>query len=286
MARLIHTSLELKASSFLTMADPAPNIQLLQACVDPEDESYFRLLVDKKSFKYITIDVGLYDPDDMCFGPALISLLPPLPQGDWNTGHVSRDAVTGKPHFATVSKVNLPRVTKTWHPVEIDYLELRMGRKLRSNVYEATCPRLGESTVIVKFARFHWEVGYLERETEAYEWIEGHGIGPAFLGHLAEEGRIIGFIVERVEDFRHAGLEDMELCRKALRKLHSLGIKHGDTNKHNFLVQDGEATLVDFDHAGRGVGKDKLEEEMGGLEEQLGDMSGRGGRIIETDSPS
>ncbi|GFP52262.1 hypothetical protein TASIC1_0001041400 [Trichoderma asperellum] len=143
-------------------------IQVLQASVDPESESEFRLLVNNKFVKYITIDSGLYGIDDMCFGPSLISLLPPLPPGDWNEGHISRDPSTGDAHFAAISKSPLPGITNLWHPTQIDHLKLRMGLKLRSNVYEATCS-LFDSTIIAKFARFPWEVPQLEQETEAYK---------------------------------------------------------------------------------------------------------------------
>ncbi|KAL7927971.1 hypothetical protein ACQKWADRAFT_278364 [Trichoderma austrokoningii] len=59
-------------------------IQLHQASDNPEgeSESNFCLLVNNKFVKYILIDGGLYDPDDMCFKPSLISLLPALPPGD------------------------------------------------------------------------------------------------------------------------------------------------------------------------------------------------------------
>ncbi|KAI0489821.1 alpha-galactosidase A precursor [Xylaria cf. heliscus] len=255
-------------------------IQLLQASVDAETASEFRLLIDNKFVKYITIDGGLYSPDDMCFGPSLISLLPPLPAGHWNEGRISLNPTTGAAHFATVLKTRLPGITQIWHSTQIDHLELHMGRKLRTNVYEATHPRFN-STIIVKFARFPWEVPQLEKETVAYEWIDGHKIGPAFLGRLAEEGSVIGFVIERIADFRHATLDDLDLCRLGLTKLHTLGIKHGDINKHNFLVHDGNITLIDFEVASQTVDPDELERELVDLPSQLRDTSGRGGRVVE-----
>ncbi|KAG8418462.1 hypothetical protein J3458_005874 [Metarhizium acridum] len=201
------------------MARSPPNLQLLQASVDPHDESKFRLLVDNSLVKYVTIDAGIFSQDDMCFEPSLVSLLPPLPLGDWNQGRISRDPKTGAPHFSAISSTTLLGITKIWHPAQIDHLELHMGRKLRSNVYEATCPRF-KSPVIAKFARFPWEVPLLEAETTAYQWIEGCRIGPDFLGHLAEEGRVIGFVMARVADCRHATPEDFSLCCQALSKLH------------------------------------------------------------------
>lgn len=156
-----------------------------------------------------------------------------------------------------------------------------MGRKLRSNVYEATCDRFN-STIVAKFARFPWEVPWMERETMAYEWIESHQIGPDFLGHLTEEGRVIGFLIARVADCRHATPEDLPLCRLALSKLHQLGIKHGDINKHNFLIHGGKATLIDFDNASRPASTGEMEVELSGLQDQLSDTSGRGGQLVFT----
>jgi len=221
----------------------------------------------------------------MCFGPSLISLLPPLLPGEWNTGHISRHPETGAPHFAEFSKTQLPSITKVWHPTRIYYLELSLGAKVRSGIYETTDPRFENSTFLVKFARFPWEELQLEKETEAYEWIEGHGIRPDFLGHLVEEeGRVIGFPMERVTDFRHATPDDLVACRLALKKLHALDIKHGDVNKHNILIrnQDGNAIIIDFDCASRVDDVDELERELSDLEAQLSDTSGRGGRIVES----
>ncbi|KAK4210313.1 hypothetical protein QBC37DRAFT_350240 [Rhypophila decipiens] len=264
------------------MADHSPNIQVLQASVDPEYESEFHILVDNKFVKYITIDAGLYDCDDMCFAPSLLSLMPPLPPGDWNKGRISRNPKTGDPHFSAVLREQLPGITTTWHPTQIDHLELRQGRKLRTNVYEVTCPGFSSTTVIAKFARFEWEVPQLEAETTAYSWIEGQQIGPAFLGHLTEEGRVIGFLIGQVTGCRHATPEDLPLCRSVLSRLHRLGIKHGDINKHNFLIHDERATLIDFDCASRLTSCDELDVELHDLLDQLRDTSGRGGRVVES----
>lgn len=67
----------------------------------------------------------------------------------------------------------------------------------------------------------------------------------------------------------------------ALSKLHELGIKHGDINKHNFLIRDGEVTVVDFDMAVKVGDVKELEHEMENLRGQLMDTSGRGGRVVE-----
>ncbi|THX74173.1 hypothetical protein D6D05_07086 [Aureobasidium pullulans] len=112
--------------------------------------------------------------------------------------------------------------------------------------------------------------------------IQGHGIAPAFLAHLTEEGRIIGFVMEHIANARHAEPEDLPLCQETLLRLHRLGIKHGDVNKHNILVRDSTAILIDYDNALRGQEADVLNEEFLSLDAELRDTSGRGGTIVES----
>ena len=72
----------------------------------------FRILVDGKFVKYLTIDPKLYIAEDMYFGPTLNSIIPPLPPGDWNTGRISRNCADGLPHLFEVKKVERPSVTQ------------------------------------------------------------------------------------------------------------------------------------------------------------------------------
>ncbi|GME27535.1 alpha-galactosidase A precursor [Neofusicoccum parvum] len=146
-----------------------PTFQLLQASVDPEDFSELRILVDQRHVKYLTIDPGLYAADDMRFEPSLVAILPPLPHGDWNSSHISRSPTDERTSFARVAKVQLPAITHT------------------------TCREFG-APVVVKVARFAFEIPQLDAETRAYRWVEGQNIGPVFLGHVVEEGRVIGFL--------------------------------------------------------------------------------------------
>ncbi|KAI1399367.1 alpha-galactosidase A precursor [Hypoxylon fuscum] len=259
-------------------------VQVLQASFDEDVMSEFRLLIDNKFVKYVTIDPGIFERDDLCFAPSLISLMPALPSGDWNTAHIARDTVSGDPAFTAISNRRLRGITKIWHATQIDHLDFHLVHKLRTNVYKATCAHF-DTPVIVKLARFEWEIARLEAETIAYEWINGQQIGPEFLRHLIEEGRVIGFILSNISECRHATIEDYALCYEALSKLHRLGIKHGDINKHNFLVHDGKAALIDFDTSSREAQADELEGELRELGDQLRDTSGRGGRVVVT-SPS
>jgi len=240
-------------------------------------ESYYRVLVDGKKIKYVSIDGGIYDTDDLCFPPALLSKLPPFPPGDWNLAHITKSIETTKPQFAWTVQKAFRGITHPWHATKLDYLFLNLGKMLMSNVYEASS-ELFNTPIIAKFARFPWEIDYYEAETQAYAWIEGHGIGPRFLGHLTEEGRIVGFLLERVEG-RHAATDDLPACRAVVSKLHDLGIVHGDLNKHNFLISESRVVLLDFETAKRSEDTDATDRELRKLEEQLLDESGKGAMV-------
>ena len=268
-------------------------IQILNLELDVEEVSDLRLLVDGKSFKYVTIGPGVYDPGVMVWDRALIPLLPPLPEGDWNQGHIACHPDQGTPYFAQYAKVVLPAIRDLWHTTHIDWLDLQLGQKIMSNVYTATFVKntLGATSaaadLIVKFARFPWELHYYDDETSFYESIEGQGIGPKFLGHLTEEQRVIGFVLERIKDARHADPGDLEACQNALTKLHQQGILHGDVNKHNFLVREADGrktvTIVDFECASDCTEEVTLKEELESLQEKLCATDGSGGYYIEED---
>jgi serine/threonine protein kinase len=220
---------------------------------------------------------------DLIFEPTLIEILRPLlPAGDWNHAQIFRATSSEKPSCGNakvqveISTQELPGIFGVWHPLKIDYLELEVGSRLRSNVREATCSKI-PGQFIVKFARFHWEIAQLERETAAYRWIDGHNIGPEFLGHLTEHGRVIGFAISKIEEARHTTPDDLDVCRQALRRLHTLGIKHGDTNKHNFLIHPHGVAMIDLEFAEQNATEAELNEELYGLEQQLADTSGKGG---------
>jgi predicted Ser/Thr protein kinase len=251
-------------------------VELLQAEVDENDQSFFRLLVDGRAIKYVTVEPGLYTVEDMCFGPSLVSLLPEFPPGDWNDGLVARDTNNGRPHFKHVARIQFPGIRHKWHGTNVNYLDIVIGKKLRTGIYEVTCPTL-DTVVVAKFARFDWEIQYLEIETIAYEWIDGHEIGPRFLGHLIEDNRVIGLLIERITNARHAGPNDLAACQQTLSRLHRLGVHHGDTNRFNFLICGSKAVLIDFDTARKCDDQDALREEFDHLAESLQDMSKKGG---------
>jgi predicted Ser/Thr protein kinase len=98
--------------------------------------------------------------------------------------------------------------------------------------------------VVAKIARFDFEIRLVENETRVYEKLEKDkikypdlaAISPAFLGHLTEDGRVMGMLIEKLED-RMARIEDISACEDVVRRLHALGIVHGDLNRHNSAAQ-------------------------------------------------
>jgi hypothetical protein len=60
-----------------------------------------------------------------------------------------------------------------------------------------------------------------------------------------------------------------------------LSILHGDLNKHNFLISERGAVLIDFETAKRAGNGETMEKELEGLAGQLLDESGTGGVVLE-----
>lgn len=57
----------------------------------------------------------------------------------------------------------------------------------------------------------------------------------------------------------------------------TLGIKHGDVNRFNFLIRDSRAILIDFDTTRKCDDSDLLAEELRNLQEALESSSMKGG---------
>ncbi|PYH80970.1 alpha-galactosidase A precursor [Aspergillus uvarum CBS 121591] len=254
----------------------SPEIKLLNNCCDKKTESYFRLLVDDKQIKYLTVEPGTYKNAEMCFPPTLYTVLPRFPAGNWNDGVVAKDE-DGRPYFTSINLTEFPGVENTWHETFIDYMDVKLDERLHGETHEAKCPQFDE-TVIAKYKPWHFYMHFMENETTVYQLLDGRGIGPRFLGHLTEYGRVIGFLIERIPDARHAGPEDIDLCRETLSRLHALGLHHGDTNRHNFLISNGKAILIDFEFTKKCDDEDMLQQEMEGLPARLADPSHGGGR--------
>lgn len=160
--------------------------------------------------------------------------------------HVSQ-GLYGLP-MSTISYKLLPSIELKWHPEYIDVLSLHRTKRYTANVHEIL---FNGHPTISKIACWEWEIPHLENEIYVYKILCKHKdpnespITLAFLGHLTENGRVIGMLLKKVEG-GSALLSDMMVCEKILRCVHSMGIIHEDVNQYNFLIDpsSGQVWLV------------------------------------------
>ncbi|KAJ5893419.1 hypothetical protein N7495_005110 [Penicillium taxi] len=159
--------------------------------------------------------------------------------------YVNRDQSSGEVAMVLQQR-NLIVITHLWHPVLVDCLELERIKQFTATTYEATYSgneplvTMSSPVVIVKVARFEWELPRLSQETLVYKSLEYRGIAPRFIGHVHEHGRVIGFMLEKLEGLE-ANIKDLSSYQSALQRLHNIGILHGDANRYNFIIQDDKA---------------------------------------------
>lgn len=199
---------------------------ILSMEVDDDDswDSYYRLRIGSQ-VRYLVISPGTFDRDTLSLP---LQSLPKLPTGDWTTAKIFRDKTTGDLRTG-FSKHVLSGVRSQWHPVSVDCLELERSKQLTASAFEVITPRSvptfdasSPATMIAKIARFEWEVPRIEQETIAYQLLEGSGLAPRFLAHIHENGRIMGFLLEKLEG-RHASIQDLSACEAVLKSFHERG---------------------------------------------------------------
>jgi predicted Ser/Thr protein kinase len=233
----------------------------------PDNESLYRFR--KGSYVlYITLAANcrlLPDPSDYGFPPAVRKLLPPTVNTAYNQASI---ASFGKVIF---SRHELKGITTLWHSNSIDITTLPVVREIKANVFKV---RYNGEWAIAKFARFEFEIQFIEAETTAYHSIAGNDIAPKFLGHLYENGRGVGMLLEYI-DGRRPAKEDFETCTCCLDQLHRLGMVHGDVNRDNFIVRAGKAKLVDFENCRSGT-EEEMRKEVEDLREEFIQDSRRG----------
>ncbi|KAF2651898.1 hypothetical protein K491DRAFT_681772 [Lophiostoma macrostomum CBS 122681] len=256
---------------------------ILSMEVDDDDsfESEYRLQIGNQ-VKYLVISPRTFDRDTLSFP---FQSLPRLPYNDERTVvHISRDETSGDLK-TSISNRTLAGARCQWHHTRVDCLELEKTKQLTAMAFEAisrsslpvTFP--SPATVIAKIARFEWELHRIQQETRAYQLLEGFGLAPRFLGHVHENGRIIGFFIEKIGG-RSASFQDLSICETALGRLHELGLIHGDVNRYNFLVTEDGVKLLDFECLLENASPESMRKEMENVRAELVDESGRGGGFI------
>lgn len=143
-----------------------------------------------------------------------------------------------------------------WHPRIIEYGDLVKVATIQEGRLEVVRhPDLGSEPALVKRAALPAYIDSISRETHFYRLLDGLGVTPLFLGHVAEGDRITGFLAEYVQQQqedgkRHSRDVGTEACHAALRRMHARGIAHMDAHVGNCLVrEDGSAAIVDFELA-------------------------------------
>ncbi|OAA69231.1 alpha-galactosidase A [Akanthomyces lecanii RCEF 1005] len=115
--------------------------------------------------------------------------------------HIYRATPKDEPE-ATFSQGKLASVDTVWHPTMINFMALRKTERLTLLAEEAVWQREPHAPqlIIAKMTRFFWEILYIEAETAIFEHLAALNIGPKFLGHVHENGRVIGFALEKLLD--------------------------------------------------------------------------------------
>lgn len=177
----------------------------------------------------------------------------------------------------------LDQVESSWHPRNVDVLSPKRLCYHKQRVHEVD--REGQA-VISKIAILQWWMPQLEHETRVYEAVMANQlpgqplIATAFLGHVTQRGRDIGFLLEKVEG-QHPTMANFTECKTALRRMHSVGSVHRDANRYNFIVERSSniVRMIDFEHA-EAYEEAKAQVELEDLKAQESEEIGRGGSAL------
>jgi hypothetical protein len=244
------------------------------------DYSHLRIRCGTR-VKYVVIPPHTLTSDELCLP---LYSLPPLPTEDgWTAARVSRSSEDRKLHFS-IEQRPLCGVREIWHPNMVDCLSLERVQRFAMNV--SGCIRKDQpapgKTFIAKIARFEWEIPYIERETHVYRLLQKTDIAPRFLGHIHEDGRVIGFLLEKLEG-HHASIEHLSRCEEVLGRLHQSGLLHGDVNRYNFVIGEGWTKMIDFEKCQGTQDGGLMNAEVLSLPSELQENSGRGGGFLTDD---
>ncbi|KAL2210618.1 alpha-galactosidase A [Sarocladium strictum] len=265
-----------------------PRVISMEVSTNGRSDCHFRIRVGR-SAKYIIVKAGALDAEALDDMPLdFEDILPPIQfsSSSWKSAAVARNPTTYNLE-ATFSSADMPAVKSIWNPQLINCFDIERAEFLTLLTQECKWATQPHSQVMVaKMARFYWEIPYIEAETRMYQVLDGRGMAPKFLGHIHEEGRVMGILFEKVTHGRPAAPGDLVRCKSALRRFHSLGYLHGGCNKYNFITRpDDTVVLIDFEKATKCNDQALMDEEIASLESQLAETTGRGGGLMTMEEP-
>ncbi|CZT18448.1 uncharacterized protein RCC_04293 [Ramularia collo-cygni] len=162
-----------------------------------------------------------------------------------------------------------------------NFLELDRIERWKSRVWKVSCLD-GTTPMILKIARFQFEVEWMAKEARIYHALRSRDVAPTMVA-LVYEGtpdRIIGILLEMVEG-TCASSSDLDVCREKLAELHKTA-RHGDLNRWNIIIGPNGPRFIDFEESEfRPTKKDlafeeSLKDEQKQLENALMDESNAG----------
>lgn len=270
-----------------TDTTPRVILQEILATNNGKDPCIMRLLVkevgsssEKQAIKYIRVEDGALPNGWRNPWNSLYQTLPLLPSGIWNVADLCKPQEGSQLAYSNLRAIQWYHPVQPWHDTIVDYFDLDkelllpfMHAKNRraDTLWLVRHVLFGSRLVLMKIAETPNDMETIAQETEVYHTIQGTSIAPAFLGHIREEGRIVGFLVEYLDACTHPEGKDYDACRLALSNLHACGYLHGDIHTGNILVRpDGTAALlIDFEFSQRCDDKIKFEQELEELRQNL-----------------
>jgi hypothetical protein len=237
--------------------------------------AYYRILVASSAIKYLAflppkpIFAAIPDVRGERLGFTVV------PRGDWNVGHLEHDTVTDRLVLQSTEKRALQGVADVWHLARVDCLslgdalprdELQCALKMNAAIYPG---QFGASQVVVNMECYPDDIFGVIQETRVHSQIDGHGIGPKFLGHVTENTeRVCGYMLESLPA-RPATIDDLQTCKSVLAKLHDRKIVYGHLSSQSFLIVDGQALLHGFGGSFATDHQPLFEREMDSVEDVL-----------------
>jgi hypothetical protein len=176
---------------------------------------------------------------------------------DWTFAALGTHPVNRMPYLYEPRKRPRLSIQSTWHPTLVQLKDLRFDVASRADTPNCSTGDSGNVSPVllngeVCVAKLDkWNTRTYSNETLIYSQLEGKDIAPRFLGHIAEDDLVVGFL--RAVSGRKAMSRDLSPCRDGLGRFHQLGLVQYNQPPDFIVSEHGGRTkvwLVGF-HGGR-----------------------------------